>query len=101
MEPGLHKKWFEDGNGRFTWSFGCSFPKASLLALDVNKIKTTQSSTCPSLCYEENRCTHFIYEHGYCYLKELTYVDASPKAAIYNNPGGLCGYVVERPVQYY
>ena len=26
------------------------------------------------------------------------FVDASPKAAIYNNPGGLCGFVVERPV---
>jgi len=36
--------------------------------------------------------------NGYCYLKSLKVVDASPKAAIQNNPGGLCGFVVERRV---
>jgi len=66
--------------------------------VDVKKIKKNQSSTCPSLCYEDNHCTHFIYSKGYCFLKKFKFVDASPKAAIYNNPGGLCGFVIERPV---
>jgi len=34
-------------------------------------------------------------------LKSLKFVDASPKAAIYNNPEGMCGFVVDRPVQYF
>ena len=92
------KKWFEDGKGRFKWSFGCSFPNGGLLAVDVAKIKKNESSTCPSLCYEDNGCSHFIYSKGYCYLKNFKFVDASPKAATYNNPGGMCGFIVERPV---
>ena len=99
-----HKKWFEDENGRFKWSFGCSFPSAKVVsvggyfAADVNKMMNNQSSTCPRLCYEDHRCTHFIYSNGYCDMKMFKLVDASPKAAIYNNPNGLCGFVVKRPV---
>ena len=36
--------------------------------------------------------------NGYCYLNSLKVVDASPKAAIQNNPDGLCGFIVERRV---
>ena len=90
--------WFEDGSGRFKWSLGCSFPKGGLFALEVGKIKKNKSSTCPSLCYEDSRCTHFIYKNGLCHLKMFRFVDASPKVAIYNNPGGLCGFIVDRPV---
>ena len=91
------EKWYEEENGRLKWSFGCGFPK-DLLEADINKIKTKASTSCPSLCYKDKRCTHAIYTKGYCYLKSLKFVDASPKAVIYNNPGGLCGFVVERPV---
>ncbi len=97
-ESELQKKWFEDGNGRFKWSFGCSFPTKGLFALDVSRIKKNQSSACPNLCYEDSRCTHFVFTNGYCYLKSLKFVDASPKDAIYNNSRGLCGFLVERPV---
>ena len=100
-----NKTWFEDENGRFKWSFGCNFPSrgfsmGNIFSGDVDKIKKNQSSTCPRLCYENHRCTHFIYTNGYCHMKMFKLVDASPKGAIYNNPGGLCGFVVNRPVQY-
>ncbi len=39
--------------------------------------------------------------NGYFYLKEFKFVDTSPTNAVYNNPGGLCGFLVERPVRYY
>lgn len=99
QEP--QKKWFQGGNGSFKWSFGCSFPTAAVFTVDVDKIKKNKSSTCPNLCYDDSRCTHFIYKNGYCLLKMLKYVDTSPKFAVYDNPGGLCGFVVTRPVQYY
>ena len=91
------EKWYEDENGRFKWSFGCSFSK-DFLEADIDKIKKKESTSCPSLCYEDKRCTHVIYTKGYCYLKSLKFVGASPKAAVYNNPGGLCSFVYERPV---
>lgn len=93
------KKWYKDENDRFKWSFGCTFPKTDVLAVDINKIKKKESSSCANLCYEDNRCTHFIYTNSYCYLKSLKLVDASPKAAVYDNPGGLCGFLNERKVK--
>ena len=95
-------KWFEDDNGRFKWSSGCSFPKENVLSSDdVNKIKMNLFSSCPENCYKDNRCTHFVYTKGHCHLKELKTVDASPEAAVPDNPGGFCGFLVQRPVQYF
>lgn len=102
LSQSTRKKWFEDENSRFKWSFGCSFPNnGGFLAVDVNKIKANHSSTCPNACYQDNRCTHFVYSNEYCYLKMFKLIDASPNAAVYNNIGGMCGFVVERQVQYY
>ena len=92
------EKWYEDQNGRFKWSFGCSFSKDFLFEVDIDKIKKKEGTSCPNLCYEDTRCTHVVYTNGYCNLKSLKFVDASPKAAIYNNPGGLCSFVFDRPV---
>ncbi len=100
VSPKPKKEWFKDENGRFKWSLGCSLSKGGVLSVDVDKIKKKQSSECPNICYKDNLCTHFVYKNGYCYLKMFKLTDASPKVAVYDNPDGLCGFIVHRPVHY-
>lgn len=101
VSPKHKNKWFEDKNGRFKSSFGCRFLIEDNESENVNKTQLNLISKCPEICYKDNRCTHFIYSQGVCYLKEFKLTDASPDVAIYDNPGGLCGFLVERPVQCY
>ena len=59
-------------------------------------MKINQSSIPIEVSVMRSLCTHFIII--YYFKKGLKYVDASPTAAVYDNPGRMCGFVVTRPV---
>lgn len=88
-------KWKVDKNGNWKWAPGCSF-----FGGDVEKIQLKKGSSCPSLCYQDDRCSHFAYMNGYCHLKTMKHESTLGSTAMQNNPEGLCGFLIERVLAY-
>lgn len=75
-------EWRDGDNGQVTWSNDCEF--------NGNNIDrpTLQDTQCGGACVSNNRCTHFTWISGTCYLKHF---DTPGEAS--GLPGAVCGWV--------
>ncbi len=61
------------------------------------KLSTFQyAENCKYICANDNRCTHFTWAEGVCYLKQHSNCNAITLTSIKNS---VCGYIVQKIVK--
>ena len=77
--------WQIGSNGHVKWAFDCCFRG------NVVGNQSSSGEDCGGLCVANQRCTHFTYNNGVCYLTNADYPTAS------DFKGACCGWVESRP----
>ena len=67
------------------WQNNCDFE-----GYEMGNLPSLSSDNCESYCSAYPRCTHFSYQHGTCYLKNVTSSQADPVKLART---GFCGFI--------